>query len=43
MCTEIATFDVDNATKYYEKTIGLGPYKGSGVGYDWGQHTSNNS
>ena len=36
MCTEIATFDVDNATKNYEKIIDLGPYKGSGVGCDLG-------
>ena len=35
MCTEIATFDVDNATKNYENIIDWGPYKGPGVGYDW--------
>ena len=29
MCTKIAPFDVDNATKNYKKI------KGSGVGYDW--------
>ena len=27
-------FDVDNATKNYEKIIDWGPFKGSGVGYD---------
>ena len=36
MCTETATFDVDNATKNYKKIIDLGPHKGSGVGYDYG-------
>ena len=36
MCTEVTTFDVDNATKDYKKIINWGPYKGSGVGYDWG-------
>ena len=30
MCTEIETFDVNNATKNYEKIIDLGPYKRSG-------------
>ena len=27
MCTEIVTFDVDNATKNCHKIIDLGPYK----------------
>ena len=27
---------VDNATKNYKKIIDLVPYKGSGMGYDWG-------
>ena len=35
MCTEISTFDVNNATKNYEKIIDLGPYKGYGVVYDY--------
>ena len=36
MCTEITTFDVDNATKNYEKIIVIGPYKWSGMGYHLG-------
>ena len=36
MYSEIATFDIANAAKNYGKIIHLGPYKGSGVGYDWG-------
>ena len=36
MCTEIPTFDVDNATKNQEKIIDLGTYKGSEMGYDQG-------
>ena len=32
--TKITTFDVDDATKNYNKIIDLGPYKGQGVGYD---------
>ena len=36
MCTEIATFNLDNATKNYKKIIDLGPLKKSWVGYDWG-------
>ena len=40
MCTEIATFDVDNATKNYKRIIDLGPYKGSGAGYHWGAEYS---
>ena len=27
--------DINTATKNYKKIIDLGPYKGSGVGYDW--------
>ena len=34
MCTETATFDVDNATKNYKKIKEFAPFKGSGVGYD---------
>ena len=34
MCTEIVTFDVDNATKNSKKIIDLAPFKGSGEGYD---------
>ena len=34
MRTETGTFDINNATKNYEKIIDLGPYKGSEVGYD---------
>ena len=36
MCTETVTFDVDNATKNYKRIIDLGPFKGSGVGNDYG-------
>ena len=35
MCTETVTFDVDNASKNYKKIIDLGPFKGSGVCYDY--------
>ena len=34
MWTETATFDVNNYTKNYKEILDLGPYKGSGVGYD---------
>ena len=34
MCTEIATSDINNATKNYDKIIDLWPYKVQGVGYD---------
>ena len=33
MWIETTTFDVNNATKNYNKILDLGPYKGSGVGY----------
>ena len=36
MCTETATFDVNNVTKNYKNIIDLGPHKGSGEGYDQG-------
>ena len=36
MCTENATFDVDNTTKNDKKIKDLGHFKGSGVGYDQG-------
>ena len=36
MCTDIATFDDNDAKIDYENIIDLGLYKGSGVGYDEG-------
>ena len=36
MRIETVTFDVNNATKNYKKIIDLGPYKGSGTGFDLG-------
>ena len=36
MCTETATFYVDNITNNSKKIIDRGPYKVSGVGYDYG-------
>ena len=35
ICTETATFYMDNATKNFKKIIDFGPYKGKGVGYDY--------
>ena len=32
MCTETATFDINNATKIHKKIIDLGPFNGLWVG-----------
>ena len=35
MWTESVIFEVDNPTKNQKKILDLGPYKGSGVCYDY--------